>query len=506
MTLRTSTRLALYLLAAAALLWPFLVNADYIFFQDTSAYLRYPAQAFRIIFGIETDWSDMFPSPTGAAEAGNAVGMATGTATNEAPDKTVAAGRSIYYGAMLYTGALLGGLWFGILVQFGCVVLAVHMTLVSLFGAHHRSFPVVMALLGVATPLSFFISYLMPDLFAGIAILAIANLFAFEDELPLWKRGLWLALLMAALMFHTSHMAIALLVAPAAAAVAWVALRRPPWRAGTAVTLAVCAAFLAEILFFQAVEMIYGAPPLRPPFLMARIISDGPGYTYLAAQCPEIGLRVCDFLPRLPLDTDTFLWSQDPQIGIYGIADAATRRAFDAEQLGFVISVLAFDPLGQLAASFDGFLEQLRRFGLREFAYTASLRDITLETLPAAERANFVQSALYRETFPLRTADAVVHLAVVASAAYLLWWAISAMLGRNWSVAMQEEDGRPFLVFAVILIGGVIANAAVTGILSTPHERYQARVIWLIPLLAMIVFLRRSPRTPSATEWRASTS
>jgi hypothetical protein len=51
----------------------------------------------------------------------------------------------------------------------------------------------------------------------------------------------------------------------------------------------------------------------------------------------------------------------------------------------------------------------------------------------------------------------------------------------------------------VILIGGVVANAAVTGILSTPHDRYQARVIWLIPLLAMIVLLRRRRRPPAAT-------
>ncbi len=42
------------LLAATLLLWPLLANVDYIYFYDTSAYLRYPAQAFRILFGIAT--------------------------------------------------------------------------------------------------------------------------------------------------------------------------------------------------------------------------------------------------------------------------------------------------------------------------------------------------------------------------------------------------------------------------------------------------------------------
>jgi hypothetical protein len=477
-----------YLLATALLLWPLLLNADYLYFHDTAAYLRYPAEAFRRLLGVESALSSALSATVAEApEAASAPAAAGGA------EDTVAAGRSIYYGAMLYAGALLGGLWIGILVQLACVALALHMTLDALLGPERRRlFPLVVAALAVLTPLPFFVCYLMPDVFAGIAILAVANLFALEPGPG--RRLLWFGLLTMALLFHTSHVAVALLMLAPATALAWFLLGRFPWRPAATVALAIGAGVLGELLFAQVVETVYGAPPLRPPFLMARLLSGEPGHAYLAATCPENGLRICAWLPRLPADSDLFLWSADPERGIYGIADAATRRALGAEQMALVTGVLRFDPLDQLAVSLGAFAEQLGRFGLQEFAYDDSMRSKLADMLPTAERTAFVGSALYRGAFPLGLADALIRLAVAAAAAYLVW---AAVVIRRPPPGSAPDVVLP--TFAVILIGGVVANAAVTGILSTPHDRYQARVIWLIPLLAMIVLLRRRRRPPAAT-------
>jgi len=42
-------------------------------------------------------------------------------------------------------------------------------------------------------------------------------------------------------------------------------------------------------------------------------------------------------------------------------------------------------------------------------------------------------------------------------------------------------------VFAGLVVLGVLTNALVCGALSTPYDRYQARVVWLLPLLAFMV-------------------
>jgi len=40
-----------------------------------------------------------------------------------------------------------------------------------------------------------------------------------------------------------------------------------------------------------------------------------------------------------------------------------------------------------------------------------------------------------------------------------------------------------------VIVFVVVANAAVTGVLSNVEDRYQARVIWLVPLLAGVFVL-----------------
>jgi hypothetical protein len=45
---------------------------------------------------------------------------------------------------------------------------------------------------------------------------------------------------------------------------------------------------------------------------------------------------------------------------------------------------------------------------------------------------------------------------------------------------------------------GVLLNAAVCGVLSGPHDRYQARTIWLVPLLAAGLALRPAPPVRTA--------
>jgi hypothetical protein len=56
------------------------------------------------------------------------------------------------------------------------------------------------------------------------------------------------------------------------------------------------------------------------------------------------------------------------------------------------------------------------------------------------------------------------------------------------------------LAFAAAVVGGIAINAFVCGALSTPHDRYQARVIWLVPLVAMLLKLRSTERSGKSAQ------
>ena len=62
----------------------------------------------------------------------------------------------------------------------------------------------------------------------------------------------------------------------------------------------------------------------------------------------------------------------------------------------------------------------------------------------------------------------VVSLALIVIFGILLW--------RRWTPRLAG--------LALVIIPAVLANAFVTGVLSTVEDRYQSRVVWLIPFLA----------------------
>ena len=48
------------------------------------------------------------------------------------------------------------------------------------------------------------------------------------------------------------------------------------------------------------------------------------------------------------------------------------------------------------------------------------------------------------------------------------------------------DDGGRLLAAAGLIGAAVVANAAICGVLSGPFARYEARLIWLVPMLALL--------------------
>ena len=114
-------------------------------------------------------------------------------------------------------------------------------------------------------------------------------------------------------------------------------------------------------------------------------------------------------------------------------------------------------------------------FGLYDFDSS----DWTLgqfdQTIPPS-RASYVRSREAHDALPLDELTEVqfwtviISLAIIAGLTVLLW--------RRHSTALP---GLALVVFSMVVL-----NAFLTGVLSIVDERYQCRVIWLIPLLAAV--------------------
>jgi hypothetical protein len=246
-----------------------------------------------------------------------------------------------------------------------------------------------------------------------------------------------------------------------------------------AIGAALGVAYVCGTAFTLAVTKLVGEPPLTPPFLMARLIDDGPGYDYLRDTCPGSGFLACRFAPRLPLPSDAFLWSKDSATGVFGASDPDVRRALSREQYRFAWAVLMHEPFRQTVVSLRNAAEQAFLLKATEFGYTPEEKATFVRKLPAAYFMVMRTTPAYTDRVPLVLLAVMSYLSSAIGIGFLVSFWVSGRL--------RQVRGPPHLAGLVCwVVFGVVANAAVCGIMSGPHDRYQARVVWLLPALALI--------------------
>jgi len=473
-------------LAVLLLLWPAIYNGQPFFFSDTTAYVRGADAAIEKATGLTTPWtSPTSPDSASAREEGETSVdvVAAPRSVSSVHDKTVLSGRSIYYGALLYLGEVTGGFWFSVAIQAAMLTLAVGLSLRALGLRSGRQAAISIGVIALLTPAAFFASYLMPDMFAGISILACSALIALPQQTRASRLG-WFVLLAAALCFHASHVLLAGGLLFLGGVLQFFTRVSGRWTSLGLIAAALVVAILAERMFGMAVQHFVGAPPIRPPFLMARVIDDGPGYRYLKATCPDNGFKVCAFVDRMPAASDEFLWSFDPTRGVFAASDGPTRRALSAEQLRFAAAVVAWDPLGQLTASTLGFLKQLRLMSLPEFVYDDLMRSGFENKVPAEHLERMRDTRAWHEAIPWNAFGLVGWITFLVALGFLIW---------RIAIRRDRMDVR-LLTLIVLVMLGILLNAAICGVLSTPHDRYQARIAWLIPFCALLLAFSTSAR------------
>jgi hypothetical protein len=480
----------------AVLLWPALYNGQPIFFPDTTAYVRGADAGVQAAFHRRSAWSlsdeesIVKPSPSAPASASASPPANAPPSLSSIKDKTVLSGRSPYYGALLYLGDLTGGFWLSVAVQALAMLAALALAIRTLRLSAGPALLAGVGCMAVLTPLPLFVSFLMPDVFAGIGILTAASLLAAYGALA-WTGYLTaFVLLSASVIVHDTHAVIVGILLALAIAWSLIARRWPNWRGMIVIGLALAVAVLGQAAFSIVVRHVVGAPPLRPPFLMARMIEDGPGYRYLQATCPSNGLAVCRFLDRLPRPAYVILWERGPD-GVFGNAQPEMRRQLSAEEMRFVLAVLAYDPWGELLATLRSIGSLLTTLRLDEFRYYPEYKESFAVKVPPEHFQRMQGTAAYRGTMPIGVLAAV-------SLATLLLGAAAIAGALAWRRTRAALDPAVLRVTAW-MAAGLLANAAICGAVSGAYPRLGVRIAWLVPFAALLIAVALvAPPKPSA--------
>ena len=376
------------------------------------------------------------------------------------------------------------------IVALQCLLVAWIVWLVARSVAPQRivaSYLILVLFLSLLTGVSWYASFILPDILGPLLYLSFYLLAFARDTLSRAERwGLYLIAVWG-ITSHASHFVLAaglfVLLVLFAAFERKPFLRRVLSLGELAVIIAVAAAAQMALHGY-----LYGKPTLngeRPPYLMARLVADGPGRWYLEKNCPRLQWAICNHLGQLPNDPDEFLWSET---GIYQSASAAEQEQIGQEEMPLVIATLRAYPMQQLSISAASFRNQLLNFGVYGFNANDWMLSQFDDVLPRA-RASYLGSRQARDALPLDLFTDIQWWTIVASLA-----AMAVLIPLLWRRHSPRLAG-----LTLVVVAAVVANALITGALSVVDDRYQCRVIWLIPLLTAIFLLDWLQQRDTAT-------
>jgi len=414
---------------AAALLWPAVLNGYPLLFSDTGAFLSQ---------GL--DWFMVWDKPW---IYGPGLGWSSLKLTLWLP--------------AIAQALLLSWLLWRVLAVFCCARPMVHMILC-----------VVLAL-GSAAP--WFASLLMADIFAPITVLCLF-LIAFGP-----RRGRWVQVGIAAFAIatHLAHLIVA------GAVLALVLLMRPRalGRVALPLVLALGVVTAGSVIGHGRLAV----SPYGSVFLLARLVGDGPARDYLHRACPAAGYALCAWVGRLPTDSDQFMW--DPEGPVWSQPGGPPGLALEAGAI--LRGTFLSEPMGVVRTFAANTARQLVLLRLDEVLGNYWLDETVGERL----RRHFPAGEYRRFRASHQLADTLRPLAAPWQGPHSVLLGLAALACLAVPVLARRRQPR-LAAFALLVLGGVLANAFATGALSGPHDRYQARIAWLLFLPPLIYATMRA--------------
>lgn len=336
-------------------------------------------------------------------------------------------------------------------------------------------------LLVAVTGLPWVAAQIMPDVFAGVAILAMALLVA--APLPRWRRVLLGVIALIAIACHVTHTLVGIALVLVALAVLY---RLPSARGRIAACAGIVTAAFAVVPatnWLTTGEIYYSRGGAL--FFLGRLVHDGVAKKYLDQVCPDPAYKLCEHKDNLPVTHNDFLWN--------------TTEAFDAmggwENGGPEADRIVYGSLRDLPLMviWTGL-----RSGVRQLTLVRSADGIGKPYIFLAEAIKLVIPGEYEQfqrsrqqtgKFDLRQPINVVHLPVQ----------LAACLGLAlWTIFRWRQMSPQLRAFCLMILAGLVANALVCGGLSNPTNRYQGRVAWLeVMALAIAIAARNERHRPS---------
>lgn len=383
--------------------------------------------------------------------------------------------RSTVFGLYLHYGENFG-FWINIAVQSLATLWLLQLTLRVLSMMQTFRFVAISLLLMLSTALPWLASMLLTDIFAGLSILSLFLLVVGGSRTSrLEKISLFVFTAFAAAT-HSATLGVLL----GLCAVGWMARpflgARLPLAGLMQASLTLVVGALMLVSANHALSGKWAWTPGGYGVAFGRMMQDGIVARYLNDHCPREHYKLCPYRNELPATADEFLW---------GKSMFNTLGRFDGlnEEMGtIVVQSLADYPAWQAGAALRAIGQQLLHVATGEGTngWIPHTRGIIERYVPA----QIAPMRAARQQHWKLNFDAVNRLHVPVALISML--GLVALLAH--SLANRRLDDLTLLAATVTL--ALLGNAFICGVISGPHDRYGARMVWVATFVVLMALFR----------------
>jgi hypothetical protein len=383
--------------------------------------------------------------------------------------------RSTVFGLYLHYG-VDSGFWINLGIQALATLWILQLTL-RVFGMARPLRLIVLSIaLILTTALPWLASMLLTDIFAGLSVLSLFILVVHGDKISTIEKCLLFALTAFAAATHSATLGVLFGLCCAG----WIVrplLRKQIAIAGLAqgsLTIVAGAAMLLAANFALSGQLAW--TPGGSGVAFGRMLQDGIVARYLQDHCPRQHFKLCPYRNELPATADDFLWGDS-------MFDTLGRFKGMNDEMGFIaLHALAEYPLWQAEAAITATAQQLVHVATGEGSsgWLPHTYGIIERYVPA--QAASMRAARQQHWDLDFAAINWIHVPV-ALVSLLLVFAIS---GR--AIWRRQVDDLSLLAATVSL--AMLGNAFICGVISGPHDRYGARMVWIATFVVLLAAIR----------------
>ena len=383
--------------------------------------------------------------------------------------------RSTVFGLYLHYGES-SGFWINLAIQSLTTLWLVQLTLRVLGLMQTSRFVAISLVLILSTALPWLASMLLTDIFAGLSILSLFLLVVAGNRLSgLEKVALFVFTAFAAAT-HSATLGVLLGLCVVGWMMRPVLRRRLPLAGLTQASLTIVVGGLMLVSANHALSGKWAWTPGGYGVAFGRMMQDGIVARYLNDHCPRETFKLCPYRNELPATADEFLWGKS-------VFNALGRVDGLNEEMGYiVVHSLAEYPAWQAGAALRAMGQQLLHVATGEGA-----------SVWIPHTYGIIERYIPAQVAPMRAArqqnwgvnfDYVNWLHVPIALVSML--ALVGLLGH--ALANRRLDDLTLLAATVTV--ALLGNAFICGVISGPHDRYGARMVWVATFVVLTALFR----------------